>query len=171
MLNTEAIGLYTAGIGGARRQFPLTRSQALRLVNIADIRSGGRVWYEGRPDRTLEAAVYGLGARFIDGKPGPRLPTGSVAADVALGCLSGWRGRDAVQLLQAFRRCLRPGGRMAVWAIPDAHRRASGLTGRLPDLAGGAGFTSVIVGRLPADRGQTMIVATGIINKWRSNTG
>ena len=171
MLNTAAIGLYTAGFGGARRQYPLTRSQALRIVNIADIRSGGRVWYSGPPDRTMEAAVNGLGACIINGHPTAAPLTGIIAADVALGCLSAWQDGDAVQLLQAFRRCLRPGGRMAVWAVPDAHRSPSNLADRLPYLAGSAGFTSVIVGRLPPDRGRRIIVATGIINKWRSNTG
>lgn len=165
MLNTPLTNPQTISSTDTQRHFSTTHSQAEKIVNIAGIGNGDSVFYSGIPDRTIQAAVTGLGARFVGGRTKFWPVSARFSADVALWSVSDRGPLQMVQSLRIARRYLRPGGRIVAWVIPDGHHRASSLRDRFQDLAGSAGFTSVIVGRLPLEAGVEMVVATGIVNR------
>jgi hypothetical protein len=165
MLNMQLLNPPTVSLDDLQQGTSLTPRQAETIINIAGISPGDRVLYSGIADRTVAATVTGLGARFIAGKMKPWPATQRNRADVALCFISQLGPRETARSLRIFRRNLRPGGRMVMWTAPDRCHCASSLRDHFLELAGSAGFTSMIVGQLPPEEGRGMVVATGILNK------
>jgi hypothetical protein len=140
----------------------LTRNQAEKIVNIAGIRSGDNVLVAGAVEKMIEDAVKGLGARFINGIRRHRPGMAPKRADVAL-CFYVDGQREPIPSMRNLCRCLRPGGRVVVWAAPVNNQPPSILKKHLQEAAAASGFTSMIVGQLPGEKGRVMIVATGIL--------
>jgi hypothetical protein len=165
MFNMQLLNPQTIELDGWQQRTSLTAGQAGKIVNIAGIDTGDTVFFAGMPDGTLEAAVMARAARFVSGERAPWSGRDHNGADVSLCHVSELRSPETARLLRIFRRCLRPGGRMVIWTPPDRTFCSSSLTDQFQELADNTGFTSVIVGRLPSERGRGEVVATGILNK------
>ena len=149
----------TAMISGALAQ---------RIVNIAGIARGHAVMGMGSIGSAVEKALLHAGAHL---QPGPTAATGGKRkalracrqtwADVALWAADDFRQAALDDALAAIRQSLRPGGRLVVWALPDAPRDAQALSRRIQRLIDAAGFTSII-GSAVATAWGDVAVATGV---------
>jgi hypothetical protein len=165
MFNLQLINPQKIVPNNAQRRFQLTPGLAQKIVKIAGIGAGDRVFYSGIADQTLEAMVMGTGARFVTGKAKPRPGRDRTRADIALGCIPRSVDQKIIAGLHLVRRRLRYGGRVVMWAALDHCHSVSTVRDRFLKLAGDTGFTSLIVGRLPGQKESKIVVATGILNR------
>lgn len=165
MLCNPRLGPDAKTFRDSQRQGVLTSHQAEKIVNIAGIRTGDNVLYTGAADSMIEDAVKTCGTRLIVDrlKPWPLRVRNS--ADVALCFLSQGGTRDTIQALRIIRHYLRPGGRLVMWTTPDNSQHTASFGDHLKVVTATAGFTSMIVGRLPGETGRKILVATGILIK------
>ena len=154
--------MNTSAIDGGRRtsvswapSWAQASVLAETMVNIAGIAPGDRVLLMGDAETLMATAIAAAGGEIL------RKP--STVCDVILWA-SPSTGLDALLPNPFPRHWLRAGGRLVVWC-DTAGPASAGVQDpqRLRRALHASRFTSIIIGRLPAETGG-VVVATGIFN-------
>ena len=174
-MNTRTLGCRSSSCSSVAYPAVASGTFADRMVGLAGLGYGDTVVCMGTPGIAVEAAVCDAGAHILSitaaaraGEWKPLRFVKHARADVALWAADALRQLALAESLAALRQRLRPGGRLVLWATPDRCRQGPGVSQRLHRLVDAAGFTSVIAGRLPSEKGDVVVV-TGILSRRRNN--